>query len=112
MKSLIYRISSKFFLTSRMTKRIEKRMSILYPTTRFSLIKKTAEYLIAVYVTVAVAAVLLMMFAEFSLYYTLIVFLVLYALAGNRIYSQFDKLEMSLLYSLQKFLDRFHNPLL
>ena len=105
MKNLIYQFSSRFFLTSQMTKRIEKRMSILYPTTRFSLIRKTADYLIGVYLTVMIAALLLMMFAEFSIYYTLIVFLVLYALASNRIYAQFDKLEMSLLYSLQKFLE-------
>ena len=105
MKNIIYNFSLRFFLTSQMTKRIENRISILYPATKYSLIKKTSEYLIRIYITAIVAVVLLTMFAEFSLYYALIVFLVLYGLISNRIYTELDKLEMSLLMDLQKFLE-------
>ena len=105
MKNIIYKFSLRFFLTSQMTKRVENRISILYPATKYSLIKKTSEYLIRIYITATVAVVLLTMFAEFSLYYALIVFLVLYGLISNRIYTELDKLEMSLLMDLQKFLE-------
>ncbi len=105
MRNIIYNFSKGFFLTAQMTKRIENRISILYPATRYSLIKKTTEHLLKIYITAAVAAVLLMVFADFSLYYALIVFLVLYALVSNRIYAELDKLEMTLLLALQKFLE-------
>ena len=105
MKNIIYKFSIRFFLTSQMTKRIENRIAILYPATKYSLIKKTSEYLIRIYITAIVAVSLLMVFAEFSLYYALVVFLVLYALVSNRIYAELDKLEMSLLVDLQKFLE-------
>ncbi len=105
MKSIIYKFSSGFFMTSQMTKRIENRISILYPATRYSVIKMTADYLIKIFLTAFIAGMLLMVFAEFSLYYAMIVFLVVYALAGSRVYSELDRLEMKLLMSLQKFLE-------
>ncbi len=105
MKNIIYRFSKSFFLTSQMTKRIENRIAIIYPATKYSLIKKTTEYLIRIYITAVIATVLLMVFADFSIYYALVVFLVLYALVSNRIYTELDRLEMSLLLELQKFLE-------
>lgn len=105
MRNIIYRFSKGFFLTAQMTTRIENRITILYPATRYSLIKKTSESLVKIYITAGIATMLLMVFADFSLYYALIVFLVLYALISNRIYAELDKLEMVLLMALQKFLE-------
>lgn len=105
MKSIIYKFSRKFFLTSVMTKKIESRISILYPATRLSVINKTAEYLIKVYLTSFAAVTLLMFFAEFSVYYSVVVGLVLYALVNNSIYSSLDRLEVRLLMEFQRFLE-------
>lgn len=105
MKSTIYKFSSKFFLTAQMTKRIEDKISILYPATKYSIINMTVEYLLKIYATVFIAGLMLMLFADFSLYYAMVVFLVLYALAGNRVYSELDRLEIKLLICLQKFLE-------
>ncbi len=105
MKNIIYNFSNRFFITSQMTKRIENRISIMYPSTKYSLIKKTEASLMKIYLTVVVAIVLLMIFAEFSLHYAMVVFLVSYALVSNRIYVELDRLEIKLLEELQKFLE-------
>lgn len=103
MRNIVYKYSRKFFLTAELTKRIESRVSILYPSTRYSIINRTAEYLIRVYLIAAVMIAGFFVFADFSLYYTMICALVTYAVVHSKIYGDLDKLEMKLLLQLERF---------
>lgn len=103
MRNIVYRYSSRFFLTSELTKRIESRISILYPSTRYSIINRTAEYLIRIYILALVMIAGLFIFADFSLYYAMISALVTYAVVNSKIYGDLDKLEIKLLMQLEKF---------
>lgn len=103
MKNIIYKVSLKFFLTADMTKRIESRISILYPSTKYSIINRTAEYLMRIYMIVLLLLVALFGFADFSVYYMMISFIVIYAVINSKIYNDLDMLEIKLLMQLEKF---------
>ena len=96
MKSIIYRYSRRFFLTSEITRRIESRIFILYPSTRYSVINRTAEYLIKIYILAGIVTAGLFLYADFSLYYATISALVVYAVVNSRVYGELDKLEIRL----------------
>ena len=104
MRSMIYRYSRKLFLTSELTKRIENRVAILYPSTRYSIINKTAEYLVRIYFMAGFMAAGLFLFADFSIYYAMLCALMVYAVVNSKIYGDLDKLEIRLLLQLEKFI--------
>ena len=104
MKSIIYRYSRRFFLTSEITRRIESRIFILYPSTRYSVINRTAEYLIKIYILAGIVTAGLFLYADFSLYYATISALVVYAVVNSRVYGELDKLEIRLLMQFEKFI--------
>lgn len=104
MKSIIYRYSRRFFLTSEITRRIESRIFILYPSTRYSVINRTAEYLIKIYILAGIVTTGLFLYADFSLYYATISALVVYAVVNSRVYGELDKLEIRLLMQFEKFI--------
>ncbi|MDE7309274.1 MAG: hypothetical protein K2N61_11560 [Lachnospiraceae bacterium] len=103
MRSIVYKYSRKLFLTSELTKRIESRVAILYPSTRYSIINRTAEYLIRIYIMAGLMAAGLFIFADFSIYYAMLCSLMVYAVVNSKIYGDLDKLEIKLLLQLEKF---------
>ena len=103
MKNIIYRYSKKFFLTAELTGRIESRVAILYPSTKYSIIQRTAEYLMRIYVVAVIAMTGLFVCAEFSVYYGMMAIMVVYAVINTSIYEALDKLEIKLLLQLEKF---------
>lgn len=103
MRSIVYKYSRKLFLTSELTKRIESRVAILYPSTRYSIINRTAEYLIHIYIMAGFMIVGLFIFADFSMYYAMLCSLMVYAVVHSKIYGDLDKLEIKLLLQLEKF---------
>lgn len=103
MKSTIYNYSRKFFLTAELTRKIESRISILYPSTRYSIIQRTAEYLIRVYIVAVLVIIGLFICADFSLYYAMMSAVVAYVVISGKIYGDLDKLELKLLGQLEKF---------
>lgn len=103
MKSIIYRYSSRFFLTSELTRRVESRVILLYPSTRYSVINRTAEYLIRLYLAAVLVLFGLFLFAEFSVYYATVSAVVVYAVINGKVYKDLDKLELRLLFQLEKF---------
>ncbi len=105
MINIIYRISSKFFLTAGLMSRIEGRISILYPTDVKSVRKKSVMQLIRIYAMVMAMAVGLMYFAKVELYMVLIAALTMYFVANNRAYRQLEKLETGLLEHMLKFIE-------
>ena len=103
MRNIVYKYSRKFFLTAELTKQIESRVSILYPSTRYSIINRTAEYLIRVYLIAVVMTMGLFVFADFSLHYAMICAIITYAVVHEKIYGDLDKLEIKLLLQLERF---------
>ena len=103
MRSIVYKYSRKLFLTSELTKRIESRVAILYPSTRYSIVNRTAEYLIRIYIMAGLMVAGLFIFADFSMYYAMLCVLMVYAVVNSKIYGDLDKLEIKLLLQLEKF---------
>lgn len=103
MKNFIYRCSKRFFLTAEITKKIEARMEILYPSTRNSIINRTAESLIRIYLLAGITAIGMLWFSEISIYYMMLSGMVIYAVVNAKIYGELEKLELKLLGQLEKF---------
>lgn len=108
MKNIIYRVSSRFFITSSMTRKIEHRISLLYPADRFSVIRKTESYLIRIYILAAIAAAGLLIFADFSLYYGCIVAVIVYVMIISHINTELGKQEVRLLLMFEEFISEVH----
>ncbi len=104
MNNFLYIFSKRFFLTSEMTRKVESKISILYPADRLSIINKTKQYLKKIYLLVFSLIIVLMLFAEFSIYYTVVIGIVIYALINSSIYAGLYKLELKLLYQLERFI--------
>ncbi len=103
MKHIIYLYSRKNPLTARLTAQIESRVSILYPSTKYSIIQRTAEYLIRIYFIALLVIVGLLYFAEFSIYYAMLSLMMVYAVINTIVYEELEKLELKLLGQLEKF---------
>lgn len=103
MKSIIYHYSRRFFLTAELTKKIENRIFILYPSTKYSVINRTAEYLIKIYIASIFLVFGLFLFADFSVYYATVSAIVVYVIVNSKVYGDLDKLEIKLLQQLEKF---------
>ncbi len=104
MNNFLYRFSKNFFITSEMTRKVESKISILYPANRLSIIAQTEKYLFKIYLLVISLIFILMLFAEFSIYYSVVIGIVIYALINSSIYAGLYKLELKLLYQLERFI--------
>lgn len=105
MKHLVYKISKRFFLTSDLTRRLEGRIAILYPLDQDELVDKVSRELIRLYLTAFITSGLLMIFASFSLYFSIVVFMTVYTIVNTSIYRSFDRLEMQLLEQMLGFIE-------
>ncbi len=108
MKNLVYRISANFFLTSGLTRRIEHRISLLYPASRYSVIKMSEKYLIKVYLAALLAVAGLLAFAEISLYYGCLVTMVVYVMVNSFINTELGRQEEKLLKLFEEFISEVH----
>ncbi len=105
MLDLIYRFSKQFFLTADLTRRIEGRMAILYPLDEEGVARKSGKQLVKLYLIAIALGVLMIMFAEVSLYYVIVVCITVYSIVSSYIYRGFDKLELKLLEEMLKFIE-------
>ncbi|MFQ9934494.1 MAG: hypothetical protein ACLRVQ_08720 [Lachnospiraceae bacterium] len=108
MKNIVYRISRKFFLTAGLTKKIQHRISIFYPSTKYSIIKRTQNYLIKVYMASLIAAAGLLAFAEISVYYSFLAAMVVYVMADAYINTELGRQEVKLLCMFEEFISEVH----
>ena len=108
MRNIVYRISSRFFLTSAITKKIEQRIRLLYPADRYSIIKKTESYLIKMYILSLAAAGGLLLFADFSLYYGCLVAVIVYVMVLSHINTELGNQELKLLSMFEEFISEVH----
>ena len=105
MKRLVYKISKGFLLTSDLTRRIEGRMAILYPLEQDKLMDKVANELLRLYLIAMVTGGLLTVSASFSLYFSIVVCMTVYAIVNTSIYRSFDRLELQLLEQMLGFIE-------
>lgn len=105
MKNIVYRFSKSFFLTKHITKRIEGKLLILYPSNKGSIINKTASCLIRLYIISLIVISGLLMFSRVSLYYTIVVGIVVYFVADEKLNEEFNQMEYRLLEQLLKFVE-------
>lgn len=105
MKNTVYKISKKFYLTKQLTNNIENRLRIFYPSNRSSIINKTAEYLIGLYITGIFILAGLYVFSEISVYYSVLAGIVIYVIFQEKLNEDFEKFEYRLLEQLLKFVE-------
>lgn len=105
MKNTVYRISKRLFITRQLTSKIENKLRIFYPSNRSSVINKTAEYLIGLYITGIMILFSLYMFSEISVYYSVLVGIVIYVVFQEKLNEDFEKFEYKLLEQLLKFVE-------
>ena len=105
MRSIVYRVSKSFFLTTDIVRHIEGRMTILCPANKDEIGKKVGEQLIKTYFICAVTVVLLYMFADASLYFTVVVGMTLYAVVDSNMHNSLNKLEVGLLSEFLSFIE-------
>lgn len=105
MRIFIYKISKKIFLTEDMVRHIEGRMAILYPATKKIVRQKVGAQLMKIYAMCLATAILLYMFAEFSLYFTVVVFATVYVIADSNIHKGLNKVEIKLLNEMLLFIE-------
>lgn len=104
MNYLVYKFFVRFFLTRDFTKKIELRMSLLYPGPRRYVVNKTSKEIIRI-VILSIASVLgIILFADFSFYYSVIAIVMAYVLSTSYIYKRFDQAELKLLSQLEQFI--------
>ena len=105
MRNTVYKFSKKFFLTKQITKRIESRLLILYPSNKASIINKTANCIIRLYVISLIVIIGLLFFSRISLYYSIVIGIVVYFIADEKINEDFNNMEYRLLEQLLKFVE-------
>lgn len=105
MKNIVYKFSKSFFLTRLLTKKIENRLLILYPSNKSSIIRKTADSLIKLYIIGIAAVIGLQMFSKISFYYSILSGIVIYFIVDEKLCEEFEILEHMLLEQLLKFVE-------
>lgn len=105
MKNIVYRISSNIPFTKNLTKKIEANIRLLYPSNNRSIINKVNDYLIKLYFSAFIMLVGLYMFADVSIYYSVIAGIVIYVVITEKIDEDYVKLENKLLKQLLMFIE-------
>lgn len=105
MRNIVYRLSKAFFLTTDMVRHIEGRMAILYPTSKDEIHKRVGTQLIKTYVMCLITIALLYMFADVSIYFTVVVGMNLYAIVDSNMHNNLNKLETGLLNEFLSFIE-------
>lgn len=104
MNYFLYKSFLGCVFTKEFVKRIQNRISILYPASRTYIIKKTSDTLLRVFIVSIIAVAGMMMFADMSLYYVLITIAMIYVISTSVVYSSLDKTETKLLTGLEQFI--------
>ena len=105
MKNIIYKLCSRFFITSGIISRIEGRITILYPADRQSVIYKTVQELIKMVLLSGVMIMLLVYFSDIEPYVVLIIFATVYFVGNAFLHKQLERLETKLLENMLKFIE-------
>ena len=80
-------------------------MAILCPANKDEINKKVGAQLIKIYALCVLTAVLLYMFAEASIYFTVVVAMTLYAVVDSNMHNSLNKLEVQLLSEFLSFIE-------
>ena len=105
MRIIVYKISKRFFLTSDIVRHIEARVSILYPASKKAVRQKVGMQLIKMYISCAITVMFLLMFADMSVYYSVVVLATIYVIIDANIHKALDKLEFQLLNEMLSFIE-------
>jgi len=105
MRDFVYRVSKKCFLTADMTRRIEGRMSILYPSDGIYIARKTGAQLLKLYLMALTMICMLTFFEGISLYFMVVICMTVYAVLNSFIYRGFEKLELQILEHMLRFIE-------
>ena len=105
MRSIVYRISKSCFITADMVRHIEGRITILCPTNKDEIHKKVGGQLIKTYMLCILSIIFLYMFADVSLYFTVVVIITLCAVVDSSMHNNLNKLEVQLLNEFLSFIE-------
>lgn len=105
MKNIVYSFSNSFFLTKSMCQRITRRLIILYPSNKSSIINKAERYLIKTYLLGALIIMGMWCFKKISLYYAILIGLTIMVIFKEKLNEDFSKLEYKILVGLLKFIE-------
>ena len=105
MQIIVYKLSKRFFLTKDIVRHIEGRISILYPSTRKAIQEKVGWQMLKIYFLSLLTAYLLFMFADVSLYFSIVVMATIYVITDSNIHKGLNKLEMQLLTEMLSFIE-------
>lgn len=108
MNNIVYRICRKFFLTAGIIRKIEQRVFVLYPSTKYSVIKKTQDYMIKMFFVSLILFLGLWAFSDISFYYTCIVLVIVYVVSNTYINTTLIKEELKLLLYFEEFVTEVH----
>ena len=105
MRNIVYRISKSFFLTADMVRHIEGRIAILCPSNKDEVRSKVGGQLLKAYVLCILTVVILYMFADVSIYFTVVVAITLCAVVDSSMHNSLNKLEVQLLNEFLSFIE-------
>lgn len=104
MKNIIYRIFSKFRLTKNIVKNIEERMELIYPGNRELVLKITQWEIMKIFVVNVLVFCVLVVYGKIDFCYVVMAMIVMMILTKSMVYSKFDKEDISLLKSFEKYI--------
>ena len=105
MRIIVYKLSKRFFLTADIVRFLEARISILYPANKKSVREKVGAQLIKVYLLCVATIMLLYMFADISVYYSIVVVATIYVITDSSMHKGLERLEFKLLNEMLSFIE-------
>lgn len=104
LRNIIYRIFSKFKLTSGFVKVIEDRMDIMYPGNKELVIKITEKEIIRLVMVNLLIFILMVLYGKADICYIIMAVIIMMIVTKDTVYSRFDKIEIALLKSFEKYI--------
>ena len=104
MKNIIYRVFSKFGLTKNIVKNIEERMELMYPGNRELVLKITQREIVKILIVNILVFCVLVIYGKIDFCYVVMAMIVIMILTKSMVYSKFDREEISLLKSFEKYI--------
>lgn len=95
-------------MTRGLTRKLEHRIELLYPATRYSVIRQTERYLIRTYIAALLVIAGLFVFAEFSIYYGCLAAVIVYVMISSHINTELAGQELRLLGMMEEFVSEVH----
>lgn len=100
----LYKLCSSFFLTRGLTRRIEHRMRILYPSNASHIYKLTVRMLMSVLMCGGMVIAGMIALGRISMYYVILTAAVVYVVIDNMVYEKLADMEYRLLVEFEKFI--------